>query len=573
MNLGADSNKAIGTVDKLKRERDKFVAFAFASADILMELDTTGKIVFADGAIENLIGWQPEEIVNKNFLTILHDDDTDLGEYLLDTDSKSRVDNVAIRIKAKNGHSAPFIMSGYKISELQGHYYLTLSTFRKDINLADVARRDLRTGLLRKSEFSLTVNKLLTMSKFTENVVEMTIFVISGLDKMGEENAQGLMCHISDSVRMKSLNNDSAGLIKENIICFVHDGSVNPETLKNQLVQAAHNDWEDGAGVDISNVTISLDTIKDVSEEDTVQSIVYTLNKFSEQKNSNMKYLSLVDCYDEMIGETVCRLSEFKNTVQNELFDLAFQPIVDVSNGQVSHFEVLTRLRDAKAFSNPFQFIEFGENVGLISEFDMKMLVKSMKVIRDMAGQGIKPALSVNLSGYSLSSKVFMDSVEQMFDENRDICPQIMVEITESARIVNKKVANDFFQRLREMGIKCCIDDFGTGEATFEYLRNLEVDIVKIDGSYISDEAINSTNGRTLLKALGRLCHDLGVDVVGEKVENIAAANMLAECGIRYGQGYFYAKPTIETDILKMTEVESKKATVTNINDWRNKTD
>jgi EAL domain-containing protein (putative c-di-GMP-specific phosphodiesterase class I) len=248
---------------------------------------------------------------------------------------------------------------------------------------------------------------------------------------------------------------------------------------------------------------------------------------------------------------------------------LAYQPIVEVKTGKVTHFEVLTRLRESKAFSNPFQFIEFGENVGLISEFDLKMVVKSMQVIRDMKEKNLKPILSVNLSGFSLSSKVFMDTLENLLVMNRDICPQLMFEITESAKIANKKVTNEYFKKLRNYGIMCCIDDFGTGEATFEYLRNLEVDIVKIDGSYISDEAIRSANGKALLSALGRLCQDLGVKVVGEKVEHLEAVNMLAECGIQYGQGYFYAKPSTDVEILKLVEIENKKATVTNINDWR----
>jgi EAL domain-containing protein (putative c-di-GMP-specific phosphodiesterase class I) len=162
-----------------------------------------------------------------------------------------------------------------------------------------------------------------------------------------------------------------------------------------------------------------------------------------------------------------------------------------------------------------------------------------------------------------------MDTLEELLNMNIDVCPQLMFEITESAKIANKKVTNEYFKKIRSMGIQCCIDDFGTGEATFEYLRNLDVDIVKIDGSYISDEAIRSANGKALLRALGRLCHDLGVKVVGEKVEHLEAVNMLAECGIQYGQGYYYAKPSIDIEILKLTEIESKKATVTNIKDWK----
>ena len=148
------------------------------------------------------------------------------------------------------------------------------------------------------------------------------------------------------------------------------------------------------------------------------------------------------------------------------------------------------------------------------------MAAKSIDVLKTLHEQGVKPNLSINLSGHSLSSKIFMDALYKMLIDNQELCPQIIFEITESARVANAKLANGFFKKLAVLGIKCCIDDFGAGEATFEYLRHFDVDIVKIDGSYVSEEALQSAHGRHLLHALSRLCHDIGVEVVGEKSRN-----------------------------------------------------
>lgn len=558
MYLGANTN---GLVDKLKRERDRFIAFAFASADILMELDKSGKIIYIDGAIKRLLGKEPEQLINSTFSSLIHQDDNDIGEYLFHNGTKNRVDNVAIRLKTNTDQSYPFIMSGYKISELQGHYYLTFSTFRNDIQMTDISRRDLKTGLLRKGEFSLAVNRQIMLSQFSEDVPYLTMIIIEAGHELLESFDNKKYQEVSDIVKNASINGDSAGLIKDNILGFVHDDTVNVGEIKNQIASIL--------GMHAEVMTLKLDTLPNISEEDNVQAITHAFNRFCTSGVDNMQYGSLLEFYDEMVGETVSRISEFKRTVESELFDLAYQPIVEVKTGHVAHFEVLTRLRDNKIFSNPFQFIEFGENIGLISEFDLKMTARVIQVLKDLKKQGIRPNLSINLSGYSLSSRAFMDVISGMMCDNEDLCPQIIFEITESSRVTNARLANDFFKRLRKLGIKCCIDDFGAGEATFEYLRHFEVDVVKIDGSYISPEAIESAHGRHLLSALGRLCSDIGVDVVGEKVENAEGAAMLAEAGIKYGQGYYYSKPTTDIEILKIQEFDPKLAKITKMDDYR----
>jgi len=558
MHLGANTN---GLVDKLKRERDRFIAFAFASADILMELDKTGKIAYIDGATKRLLGREPEELLNTDFSKLIHHDDSDLGDYLLHNGAKSRVDNIAVRLMTNTQQSYPFIMSGYRISELQGHYYLTFSTFRNDIQMADVARRDLKTGLLRKGEFSLAINRQIMLSKFSEEVPFLTMIIIEAGHELLESFNNKQFHEVSDMIKNMSINGDSAGLIKDNIFGFVHDHSINVGEIKNQIASIL--------GVNVEIMTLKLDTLPDISEEDNVQAITHAFNRFCTSGADNIQYGSLLEFYDEMVGETVSRISEFKKTVENDLFDIAYQPIVEVKTGVVAHFEVLTRLRQNTIFSNPFQFIEFGENIGLISEFDLRMTTRVIEILKDLKANGIRPNLSINLSGYSLSSRLFMDKLSAILCEVEDLCPQIIFEITESSRVSNARLANDFFKRLRSLGIKCCIDDFGAGEATFEYLRHFDVDIVKIDGSYITQEAIESTHGRHLLNALGRLCNDLGVEVVGEKVENAEAAAMLAEAGIKYAQGYFYAKPSIDINILKTQEFDPKLAKITHMQDWR----
>jgi PAS domain S-box-containing protein len=567
MILGASTQSV---VDRLKKERDRFVAFAFASADILMELDQDGKIMYADGATQKLLDYTSADLSGQEFLKILHDDDKDIGQHLLSADARARVDNVAIRIKTRKGGVFPLIMSGYKISELQGHFYLTFSTFRHDLSLSDVSRRDLRTGLLRKGEFSLHVNKQIILSRYSQQKTFLSVLTLDELKNVAKASREEdeIFRSISDIIKTISLNGDSAGLITDNSIGFIHSNPDYAATIEPSTKDIVKQVSGGNASVKSRLVTISLEIEQDITEEDTVQAILYTFNKFNDSK-AKVDYRSLSDCYQEMVGETVRKIAEFKRIMNEGLFDLAFQPIVEVATGVVSHFEVLTRLKGPTSFPNPFAFIEFGESMGLISEYDLKVVARTLAILRQYKHAGYKPSICINLSGNSLSNQMFLDSLYELLLTEQDLCNQLVFEITESARVGSIKMVNDYFQKLRQFGVKCSIDDFGTGEATFEYLRNLLVDYVKIDGSYISAEALSTEHGRQLLRALSRLCTDVGVEVIGERVEDKASSDMLHEYGIRYGQGYYYAKPTIDTEVLKTARLDLEGCEVTKMSDYK----
>jgi len=103
---------------------------------------------------------------------------------------------------------------------------------------------------------------------------------------------------------------------------------------------------------------------------------------------------------------------------------------------------------------------------------------------------------------------------------------------------------------LRNEGNKCCLDDFGSGEASLDYLRRIHVDYVKIDGSYVR-ESVRTMRGRHMLRAMSALCKDMRMQTIGEYVEDTQIASMLWESGIRFGQGFLFGKPTVDMSVLE----------------------
>jgi EAL domain-containing protein (putative c-di-GMP-specific phosphodiesterase class I) len=541
------------TLETLKSERDRFVAFAFASADILLELNEKGEIEFADGATIGLIGKKAEELTGKHFVSLVHDKDIKTAHEILDdAEHLARLENAKIRLTSKMHGSLPFAISGFRLPYLKNHYYLTLTVARGDIAPGELDKRDLHSGLLKKESYVETANKRIREAKTAGKEVQMTLLdfpqIKDFLDGMAANEANHFIAEISDYLRSKSVDGDTAGLITNGAYSFIHQAGMDTKAMKADLLAITKKADPKGEGLAMRSKTIETQLGK-LTEHDSANALLYTINKFAHEKGDDFRIDSLQAGYQTMLDDTVNKITSFKNTVINSDFQIAFQPIVNLKDGIIHHFETLVRFDKNDNFSNPFQFITFGEQAGIIGDFDLAMCQRTIDVLIKAAENGNKPLVSVNLSGKSLSSNLFMDAISEILKRNDPVRKQLIFEITESSKIHNLSEANKFVQELRENGNLVCLDDFGVGESSFDYLRHLQIDFVKIDGSYVK-ESIASPRGKHLLKAMAGLCRDLDITTIGEMVEDDDVAHILWESGVKFGQGYLFGKPSVDIETL-----------------------
>ena len=123
-----------------------------------------------------------------------------------------------------------------------------------------------------------------------------------------------------------------------------------------------------------------------------------------------------------------------------------------------------------------------------------------------------------------------------------------MFEITESSRIADLVTANRFFQTLRDEGYEVCLDDFGAGAASFQYLASLEVDVVKLDGSAVKN-ALMARKGKAFLSALARLCKDIDVQTIAEYIDDDDTLKFVRDCGVDYVQGFMFGEPSTDIEV------------------------
>jgi EAL domain-containing protein (putative c-di-GMP-specific phosphodiesterase class I) len=190
----------------------------------------------------------------------------------------------------------------------------------------------------------------------------------------------------------------------------------------------------------------------------------------------------------------------------------------------------------------PFDFVQLAENIGVISQLDRAMCGRVIDLLTRSARSMPKLRVAVNLSARSLDSHDFRDRLIGMLQRNPQLRNRLMFEITESMALKDLQTTNAFIQVLRQAGHKVSLDDFGVGAAAFEYLRALEIDYVKIDGSYVQ-AALKTEKGGRFLKAMAGLCRELGIATVAEMVEKEEEVGFLLECGIDFGQGFLFGRP------------------------------
>ena len=226
---------------------------------------------------------------------------------------------------------------------------------------------------------------------------------------------------------------------------------------------------------------------------------------------------------------------------------LHFQPVADLVNKKIVHYEVLLRMRgrDGELITPP-AFIDTAERFGLIREIDRWVLRNAIKEQAQRRDRGEEVTLAINISGRHFGSSEIMLLVKESMENYKADPSKIIFEVTETAAVENLTQAREFIDSLRSLGCRFALDDFGIGFSSFHYLRNLPVDYVKIDGSFVRN-LHQDEEDRIFVKAMVDLASGLGITCIAEFVENGDIVTVLKDLGVSLGQGYHIARPQEDT--------------------------
>ncbi len=227
-------------------------------------------------------------------------------------------------------------------------------------------------------------------------------------------------------------------------------------------------------------------------------------------------------------------------------FELYAQAIAPLSSKKTDpHFEFLLRLfdNDGKMIS-PADFIPIAENHNLMTQIDLWVITNALRVMRESGLCTCYPDAigSINLSGQSLSGDRFLSQVFELVETSAVDPHNICFEVTETAAIHDLSRAQAFIAKMRKLGCRFALDDFGAGLSSFTYLRSLDLDYVKIDGSFVKDIMCDAV-AEKMVQSIHEVGTAMGLETVAEYVEDGTIAARLKSLGIHFGQGFGIGKP------------------------------
>jgi diguanylate cyclase (GGDEF)-like protein len=243
---------------------------------------------------------------------------------------------------------------------------------------------------------------------------------------------------------------------------------------------------------------------------------------------------------------------DIRRALSEKEFVSYFQPKMDAVTNKVIGLEALVRwMHPQKGIVYPDKFIEFAEEIGVISEIDNFMMQDSMKKVKEWKAKGLNTGmLSVNISAKQLSSKDYISEVKDML-QSVDFDPHdLEIEITESQIMDNPEKAIVILNSIRSLGVTISIDDFGTGYSSLAYLKKLPIGKLKIDRSFIS-ELPEDKDDIAIVKTIISFTANLGMDIIAEGVETKEQVDFLLKEGCRNIQGYYFSKPLSVDDCEK----------------------
>jgi diguanylate cyclase (GGDEF)-like protein/PAS domain S-box-containing protein len=262
-----------------------------------------------------------------------------------------------------------------------------------------------------------------------------------------------------------------------------------------------------------------------------------------EAKRDGLNYVFYDDSTHDHDVTSLTLVAELRRAISERELVLFYQPKAALESGLVTSVEALVRwLHPERGVVMPDSFIPLAQETSLIGPLTLYVIEEALRQVRSWRDEGIELSVAVNLSTRNLLDRSFPNQVEELLSR-WDVRPEVLeLEVTESSMLANPTRAKAVLNELSELGIRLSIDDFGTGYSSLAYLRELPVDEIKIDRSFVIGMGAEAGDA-VIVRSTVDLGRNLGLEVVAEGVETIEHWEQLRELGCNTAQGYFLSRP------------------------------
>jgi len=553
---------------RIFEEKERAQVTLQSIGDGVITTDADGVVDYINPVAQDLTGWDMRSARNTPVTDLM---------MIVNEHTRASVENPVIRclkegriitlaensiLITRNGDEVPIQDSAAPIRDRIGNIIGSVMVFH-DVSkesrlfrqLSYQASHDTLTGLINRREFE---NCLIgALEKARDNNEQSHALLYVDLDQFkvvndtfGHTAGDALLRQLSELIQanirstdlLARLGGDEFGILLER--CSDERAIEVAEDIRGSI-EGYRFEWKDS----FTTVRCSIGIVMINSENADVASVMSSADVacYSAKDMGRNQIHLYRDSDASLRHEEMKWVSRITNAVEEERFELFFQPIIGIGekNGNSrGHYELLLRMRDEKGeLVGPDQFIPAAERYNLMSTLDRWVIHEALSELADRNDDGeARYTLAINLSGTSLSEDRFLDFVIDELKKQKLPDGAICFEITETAAISNLSRVVHFMQTLKKLGCKFSLDDFGSGLSSFTYLKNLPVDYLKIDGQFIRNVA-EDTVDESMVKAISSVGHAMGIETIAERVESKQVLDKLSALGIEFAQGYYIARP------------------------------
>lgn len=427
---------------------------------------------------------------------------------------------------------------------------LSESLQRADAKLQKVARVDGLTGLANRLVLEDQLSAAVLQAEERHRRLALLYIDLDGFkplnDSFGHHFGDSLLCAVGRRLSDVGRKGDTVARIGGDEFVVLITG--NPDTASAALVaervkDAVHQPFDiDGREVHLS-CSVGVVLYPDHGPKGKLIARADAAMSAAKHAGGNMHCF-----YEERMEHDAERTVGLQRDLRRAMdtqtgLSLHYQPKIDGKTGQVTGAEALLRWQHPERGSiSPVEFIPIAERFGLISRLGQWVTDEACRQIKEWMGMGLRMRVAINLSVHQLRQPDLADQVQASLLRH-GIPPELITfEVTESAAMEDPQASMRIFEKLSQINVSLSIDDFGTGYSSLSHLRKLPARQLKIDRSFVQDLA-KEEDARSIVKAVIKLSHALGLEVVAEGVETTAQQDILRDMGCDQLQGFLYARP------------------------------
>ena len=551
----------------LSQERDQIRKILDNTQTIILTLDQDGKITSINHYGESITGYSNAEIAGKNFIDLYPNQ---VAYALNDLHTMSAIAQGTqesyrheARLRCKDGRERSILWLHSSLSTEGSSQLLSTGldiTESKQLerNLSWLADHDSLTALFNRRRFEQELEDALNWANRHKVMGALLYIDLDNFkdinDSCGHQVGDIILRKVASTLTVLTkdidtsahlicarLGGDEFAILLRNI--DEESASILSERILDKLYQIRHE--EDNFKFQLT-CSIGVATFPGIESSSTelLSNADFAMYQAKLLGRNQFYLFKEDDSHREKINHRLIWREKIETALKDERFVLHYQPILNIQTRKISHYETLIRmLDDDDKLISPSLFINVAERLGLIQEIDHFILRSAIKKQAELLRQGYDIKLAINLSGKAFDDPELTNIVHQSIMENHARAENLIFEITETAAVTDIVSAEKIMTEIQSLGCQFALDDFGVGFSSFYYLRELPVEYVKIDGSFVNDLPSNTDN-QILVKALSEVAIGFNKLSVAEFVDSLQTLNILSEAKVNFAQGYFIGKPS-----------------------------